>query len=241
MLARSYNPLAYHEQLKKTLIAFYCDESLYTFSKYDLHKKVNNDLLAFYHGEEVLKFRLANYHRDKECVAAFEVNAFNSRADFLAINGTTRCFEIKSKIDTLSRLKKQSTDYKYLFEYNTIVVDEKHIDQTNAIIPDYYGIWSFKGNQRIVYRKALISPELNPTKQLNILTKKELKNQFFITEINEIQNSFSPNDINSKFKIILKKRYNERWSFLLKYWNLILPIDLQFFFNRNIDPKIIYS
>lgn len=241
VLARSYNPLAYPEQLRKMLVAFYNDESLSSFSKADLHKKVNDDLLAHYHGEEILKFRLANYYRTRNYVAAFEVNAINSRADFLAINGNTRCFEIKSKIDTLSRLKKQAIDYKELFEFNTIVVDEKHIDQTLKIVPDYYGIWSFKKNRRISHRDATLSPDLNPEKQLNILTKKELKTLFKIADKSEIKHNYNPEDINSLFKAGLKNRYHDRWHYILNNWESILPLDLQFFFNSNIAPHLIYS
>lgn len=241
VLARSYNTLDYPEKLRQMLIAFYKDDALLFFSKANLHKKVNDDLLANYHGEEILKFRLANYYRTRDYIAAFEVKALNSRADFLAINGYTRCFEIKSKIDTLSRLKKQSVDYKDIFEYNTIVVDDRHLNHIINIIPIYYGIWTFKGNKRIVHRKALTSPDINPEKQLLILTKKELNKYFLSSNIPEINRSFSSKEINDLFKNALKARYHARWNFILNNWNSILPIDLQFFFNSNIDPELIYA
>lgn len=57
---------------------------------------------------------------------AFGVRA-KDRADFVVINGDSKCFEIKSKVDTLRRLDKQSADYHHVFEYNTVVVDGKHL------------------------------------------------------------------------------------------------------------------
>lgn len=59
-------------------------------------------------------------------IVAFGVRA-KDRADFVVINGDSKCFEIKSKVDTLRRLDKQSADYHHVFEYNTVVVDGKHL------------------------------------------------------------------------------------------------------------------
>ncbi|PWW81343.1 hypothetical protein CR164_09890 [Prosthecochloris marina] len=241
VLARSYNTLDYPEKLRNTLVAFYKDTSYSSYGKYDLHRKVNADLLKHYHGEEILKYRLANYFRSLNYTAAFEVKTTNCRADFLAINGQTKCFEIKSKIDTLNRLEKQIYNYKELFEFNTIVIDEKHLESVKKLIPEYYGIWTFNGKKRYEHIKATISPCLNPEKQIQILTKKELKKYFKQTYMPSILYSFSNNEINKLFKEALKARYHVKWQFILNNWNSILPIDLQFFFNKNIVPDLIYS
>ena len=74
-----------------------------------------------------------------------------------------------------------------------------------------------------------------------MLTKKEIRTAFKTEEINQIIEEHSKETINKIFKEILKKRYTIKWDFLTSNWNEILPIDIQFFFNKNIEPKLIYS
>ncbi|RPH31975.1 MAG: hypothetical protein EHM93_11240 [Bacteroidales bacterium] len=241
VLARSYNTLDYPELLKKKLIAFFKYNSFDGLTKYELHQKINSALFNNYEGEEILKYKLAKTFLKKDYIAAFEVRVLNSRADFLVINGDTKCFEVKSKIDTLFRLKKQTQDYSDVFEYNTVVVDEKHLGIVQQIIPDYYGIWTFSGTKNIILREAQHSPNLNPTSQLSLLTKKELLKHFGSSNIFEIVVSNNDFDINNKLKDALKLRYTKRWAFIKENWESILPIDLQFFFNTNVSPELIYN
>lgn len=241
VLARSYNPLYYNSQLKSILINFYKNENFEDFSKKDLHIRINNTLFKNYKGEEILKYRLANYYKNKDYVAAFEVKAKTSRADFLVINGSTRCFEIKSKIDTLYRLKKQAIDYGDVFEYNTVVIDKKHLDAVCEIIPEYYGIWCFNGSKKVSFREAAMSPFLNENSQIGLFTKKELNKYFGIACKETVLKKHTGFDINLQLKQALKDRYKNRWSFVTKNWDKILPIDLQFFYNTNVCPDLIYN
>lgn len=241
ILARSYNTLHYEGQLKKVLSSFYRDLSFDGLSKYALHQTVNDALIRNYSGEEILKYKLAQFFRLKDYTAAFEVRAKSSRADFLVINGETKCFEIKSKIDTLKRLEKQSCDYKDVFEFNTIVTDQKHLSIVKDIIPDYYGIWSFEGHEKVEFRKAQKSVHLDSSSQLDLMTKRERKIYFDLSEIDQILLDFSKDSINEILKGALKDRYKDRWLFVKSNWDKILPIDLQFFYNTNINPDLIYS
>lgn len=241
VLARSYNTLDYPEHLKKKLNSFLNVNSFDNYTKYELHRRINDLLFNHYEGEEILKYKLAKTFLKKDYVAAFEVRALNSRADFLVINGDTKSFEVKSKIDTLFRLKKQAKDYSDVFEYNTVVIDEKHLNLVMQLMPVYYGIWSFSGLKKVIYQEAQRSPFLNPISQLTLLTKKELTKHFGSSIISEITFSFDNEAINSKLKDALKLRYQKRWSFIKENWNNILPIDLQFFFNTNVSPELIYN
>lgn len=241
VLARSYSTLLYLNQLKGVLSSFYNRTSEFDkLSKYQLHKLINDSLLNYYEGEEVVKFKLAQLFRGKDYVSAFEVNVKNSRADFLAINGDSKCFEVKSKIDNLQRLEKQSIDYKDVFEYNTIVIDKKHLDAVYKLVPDYYGIWYFDGYQKIEFRAAKLSASINSNSQISALNKKERLIHFGLIECDAITSQFDSCFINQKFKVALKSRYMLRWEFVNSHWDEILPIDLQFFFNTNIDPNLIY-
>ncbi len=241
VLARSYSTIDFPEKMVQTLDAFTGKKNNSKLSKFELHKKINQILFNNYHGEEILKYKLAQSFVNKPYVAAFEVKALNSRADFLVINGETKCFEIKSKIDTLARLGKQSNDYSDVFEFNTVVIDKKHLMHVDEILPNHYGIWFYDGNEKIIFREPSYSPKISPNSQLSILTKQELKKHFKSNSINEILKEFCPNTINQTFKTILKARYINRWKFIQDNWRDILPIDLQFFFNMNIKPNLLYS
>lgn len=241
VLAKSYNTLHYSKQLKVLLNSYYRTSCFDGWEKFTLHQAINDAVFKYHNGEEILKFKLAQLFKSKDYVAAFEVRVKNSRADFLVINGDTKCFEIKSKIDTLGRLNKQANDYKDVFEFNNVVVDRKHLNGVQRIIPEYYGIWYFQGDRKIEHRKASLSPFIDSQAQLEILTKKELRTFFGKIEHNIILDTLSKEEINQKVKETLKSRYLHRWNFVRDNWNNILPIDLQFFFNTNISPKLIYS
>ena len=244
LLAKSYNALDYAPRLKRLLSEVYPLQSFDEFSKYDLHELLNKTLLANYKGEEVLKYRLfEKYCSKRDIVGAFEIKVNNSRVDFLAINGTTSSFEIKSELDNLSKLSKQVADYKLAFEYNYVVVDERHVQKVEALIPERFGIWSYVNDVYKNHRKAELNDEIDAEVQLNLLTKKERQLSFPEQDgiALEILMTYDDDIINEQFKKALKDRYRKRWQFLIANEPNIFPIDLQFFFNTNIEPKYIYS
>jgi hypothetical protein len=240
-LIRSYNTLSYTNQLRDLLAAFFQTDKFQNLSKFELAKTINDIAFKNYDGEQILKYRLAKEFVTKKYVAAFEVKAKTSRTDFLVINGDTKSFEVKSKIDTLNRLKKQVDDYGDVFEYNTVVIDKSHLEKVIELIPEYYGIWYYEKNKKFIHRDAIYSPRINAKEQLTLMNKKELQKYFGGSDGQEIINNFNTTQINEKLKQALKDRYNKRWSFIQNNWDTILPIDLQFFFNTNVKPEIIYG
>ena len=140
----------------------------------------------------------------------------NSRADFVAINGHITCFEIKTGLDNLSKFKKQSEDYISAFEYNNLIIDEKHLAKAEQLIPPGFGLWVYKNGKCIKCKPATLNEELNPEIQLSLLTKNELRSMFpeqrEVTE--EILKFFTNEEINVRFKKTLKARYHSRWQFL---------------------------
>ena len=240
-LARSYNTLSYTHQLRELLAAFFQTEKYNNLKKYELAKIVNDIVFKHYNGEQILKYRLAKEFINKNYVAAFEVKAKTSRTDFLVINGDTKSFEVKSKIDTLNRLKKQVEDYGDVFEYNTVVIDNSHLEKVLELIPDYYGVWYYDKGKKIIFRAAKYSTKINSIEQLSLFNKRELEKAFGISEKIKILSTHNQKKINTALKIALKERYNKRWTFVQTNWDIILPIDLQFFFNTNVKPEIIYG
>jgi hypothetical protein len=240
-LARSYSSLHTAKQLREALSTFFCTDVFHGFSKLQLATKYNKTLFENYNGEEILKYWLAKEFQKKKYVGAFEVKAKSSRADFLVINGNTKSFEIKSRLDNLSRLPKQISDYGDVFEYNTLVIDAIHLECAIKLVPAYYGIWFFEKGKKIVYRDATYSPNLCSHSQLTLFNKKELMQIFSNFNVSEIIETFTQPEINLALNINLKRRYEKRWEFLTTRWNEILPIDVQFFFQTNIEPEIIYG
>jgi len=242
-LAKSYNTLDYSVKLATLLKNVLPTENFDIFSKFELHKRLNDILLQNYKGEEILKYKLfQQFIKKRNLIAAFETKVNNSRVDFLTINGHTTSFEIKSELDNLTKLSKQMADYMLAFEFNYLVVDELHIKKAKDLLPAGYGLWSYKGGKYKKLIKAELNDKINPEVQLRLLTKQELVNDFsgIGGVIKDILNSYDAYYINKRFKKTLKNRYRSRWEFLINNQDCIFPIDIQFFFNTNIQPSDIY-
>ncbi len=243
LLAKNYSTLNYPVKLITLLKDIFPSKDFELFSKYELHKLLNDTLLQNYSGEEVFKYKLFKCHTNKHnLIAAFEIKVNNSRVDFLTINGHTTSFEIKSELDNLSKLSKQIADYMLAFEYNYLVIAERHIEKAKNLLPESFGLWSYKNGKYKKLKKASLNDKIDPEVQLSLLTKQELGTNFPEVggELNKILNSFDATKINQLFKKTLKNRYRNRWEFLVANEAQILPIDLQFFFNTNIKPSYIY-
>ncbi|MBI1769532.1 MAG: sce7726 family protein [Bacteroidetes bacterium] len=243
-IAKGYSALSYYVQLSAMLKKVYPSTSFANFSKMELHLALNYALVKHYRGEEILKYQLTKrYINDSKFIGAYEINVNSSRVDFLVINGHTTSFEIKSSLDNLSKLRKQAKDYASVFDYNCLVADEIHFEKAKTMVPDEWGLWCYVDGTYEIFRKPLRNSHINPEAQLEQLSKTERKVAFGEAniDVSQIRMKFSDQQINSLFRKALKDRYRERWNFLSAYHKQILPVDYQFFFNNNIQPKNIYN
>lgn len=241
--ARSYSVLDYSHNYKKILSSLLPENDFSNFSKLQLHSTINHILTNRFKGESGLKAKLVSMFVEKDVTAAFEIKVNNSRVDFLTVNGDTKSYEIKSGIDNLNKLAKQVSDYEKVFEFNYIVIDEKHLQGAVELIPQHFGIFVMEKEKLVQKKKAERNCCLEPEMQLQLFTKKELTQQFKGVEntVAEIAKQFTATEINESFKTMLKKRYEKRWQFLKQNMDEILPIDYQYFFHHNIEPKVIYG
>jgi len=242
-LARSYNILEYHDNLRKIVSYTYKGRNLMQYANKGIHWLINEILLEHYKGESTLKAKLVELFIKKDVTAAFEIKVNRSRVDFLTVNGESRSFEIKSELDNLHKLPKQISDYQRVFDYNYIVIDEKHYSKAVKLIPNHYGVMVLHGHLLTEDKPAELNGRLDPSTQLKLFTKKEFSQSFKtpgITE-DEILINFDEKEINSIFKAMLKKRYAKRWNFLVDNKTKIHSIDYQYFFQHNIEPRIIYE
>lgn len=241
-LAKHYDALDYTPSLRSLLATAFGHMDFSGHSKMMLHQHLNDILLSQYSGEAALKYQLFKRASTKKLVAAFEIKVQNSRVDFLTVNGISTSYEIKSSLDNLDKLAKQATDYLQAFEYNYVVVDNRHLVKAVKMVPVSFGVLSFTRNRKTIHRIASPNHSIDPRVQLSMLTKKEVGKAFpSAANIDAICNHFSDASINNAFKEALKTRYRTRWNFLVQNKNEILPVDLQFFFNRNIQPSLIYQ
>jgi hypothetical protein len=100
-LARSYNTLGSSTYLRNIVRDIESIYDIHHLSKRDLHNLINDLLVTHSRSEFVMKARLVNLFSEKKVTAAFEMRVHGSRADFLAINGSSKSFEIKSELDNL--------------------------------------------------------------------------------------------------------------------------------------------
>lgn len=239
-VAKAYNVLDYTPMLRKLVGAI--GQNPESLTKKDLHRTLSNFIMSNYKGEITMKALLVSVFKQKDVTAAFEIRVNNSRVDFLTINGETRSYEIKSGLDNLSKLLKQTTDYGNVFEYNYIVIDEKHYMMANNLLPEGYGITILEKGKLVNFREAKKNSNLSPEMQLKLFTQKELRDNFKNQDgsVKKILIECTPDEINESLKEMLKNRYKVNWDFLKSNLKNIFAIDYQYFFYHNISPDIIY-
>lgn len=242
-LIRSYDILLPLAELRKLVKSIFPGIDSENYERYKLHKIINDAIIKNYSGEVKIKALLVDHFIKDNAVSCFEIKANKSRLDFLRINGTSISYEIKSELDTLIKLEKQVSDYSELFEYNYVVIHENHLKNATQIIPSNYGIVNVSNGKFEIVKEAKRNKNIMPSKQIALLTKKEIENAFNISKqnINKILVKYDMKEINEAFKETLKKRYIKKWEFLVSNKEAILPIDYQFFFRNNILPEIIYG
>ena len=164
----------------------------------------------------LIDYLLANYDTEFIATEVPYLSGFR-RADLVAmIDNKTVSFEIKSELDSLSKLSKQINDY--------VVLAEKY-RQSNVIsnLPSKVGIFYInKNNKILLHRKAKEQKILNPEKLIYFFKKDEMIN------INNIDTNLSLRKIREKFlkmnsikdivkytKEILRNKYLEKYKTFL--------------------------
>ncbi|GDZ83086.1 hypothetical protein LCIT_03280 [Leuconostoc citreum] len=102
-------------------------------------------------------------YQDTDVLEEFSILTAPVRADLVTINGHLTGFEIKSDVDSLSRLPHQFMGYDKAFELNYLVVGEKLSEAAAQLVPSHWGIFIAQegvGNNVILRRckQAKINP-----------------------------------------------------------------------------------
>lgn len=103
------------------------------------------------HNTELLKFHNDN---DSKVVEELDLLVAKARIDLAVINGSFHGYEIKSASDTLQRLPSQLLAYTYVFDYLTIITEEKYFQKIIDTTPDWIAVATCsKNNQEIEIKR----------------------------------------------------------------------------------------
>lgn len=105
-----------------------------------------------------------------------ELSLFSAVADMVVVNGDIHIYEIKSKVDSLSRLKAQLSRYKNCSDKVTVVADEKFIPKLLEH-PDMENIGIISVNNRMHLRviREAIATEMSSKNYMAYWTATEIK------------------------------------------------------------------
>lgn len=119
--------------------------------------------------------RIINRH--SIIASEFVLGSTGRRADLAVYNGTSFVgIEIKSKHDSLRRLRDQLETYNSCFDEVLLVLHERHLNEAFHIAPPNVPIFSItKSDQMSLVREASGSSKKNASTSLKLLTLAELK------------------------------------------------------------------
>lgn len=111
-----------------------------------MHQK--NNSLGFTEGDlrVALVRQLAKEKKATHPIFAIEARyGFGERrADFVTFDEYTHAFEIKSDLDTVTRLEEQTSEYVSTFDFVTVVTTDLHLSKVRSIVPQRVGIIVFR-------------------------------------------------------------------------------------------------
>ena len=246
----AYYPLKPDHVLAETLEALLQTDVSYIENIRDFY---NSAILLRYPNEATIKAAFLNQvlFKQQKDITVFELPVGGSRVDLCKINGSSIAYEIKTKYDNLNRLGKQLADYQKVFEQVYVICSTQHVDAVKKSVPPGCGIFLYSYDKKYHFEKICESTQsmsLNSAYQLGLFRKAELAKyfpsiaHFSKTEaIKTILEECSFDEINSRFKEMLKNRFSRQWSFLAQHHQEIYAIDYQWFYHNNTPPQIVYG
>lgn len=206
--------------------------------------------------EKRIKYYLTKeYMENEDEVCLYEFKVGNSRLDFGRINGNSYAYEIKTELDTISRLENQIIDYQTVFDYISVVIHPKHEKKVKEVLPRAVGIICYHDHgdtiefetRRIAKRNRKIRKkyqlDLLNSKDLSYIIKKYISGNIIPNFKDEkqkiVKRVVKSEDFNSAFKETIKWRHNKKWEHIKKNFNMLMPIEIQKVYTNEIDIKYI--
>jgi hypothetical protein len=136
------------------------------------------------YNEAHIKCDFLNYLRASKIINArsiiaseYVLGTTGRRADLAVHNGSRFIgIEVKSRYDTLIRLRDQLKVYTACFDEVMLVLDERHIDEGLEIASDEVAVFEIGHNRQLSLRRAAtVEPLVDSEMRLQLLTMQELK------------------------------------------------------------------
>ncbi len=110
---------------------------------------------------------LQRYFKDinSRVVEEFTLPVAKARIDMAVINGSFHGYEIKSASDSLNRLHNQIEAYTKVFDYLSIVTENKYEKKILSTIPNWIGVFLCEEKDGIQSLKQLRAPVVNHNKE----------------------------------------------------------------------------
>jgi hypothetical protein len=126
------------------------------------------------------KKKFKAYHAASDTLVVDELGLSHAKAriDVAVINGCVHGYEIKSSLDTLSRLPAQLEFYTQCLERLTLVCAPRHIEHVEEIAPDWCGILMAEKGARggikfSTVRRASLNMLIDPVQLAHLLWRQE--------------------------------------------------------------------
>jgi hypothetical protein len=230
----------------------------YLKKNYNYRDIYNHIIMKYGKTESIIKYYLCKeFISNDDEVGLYEFNIGNSRLDFGRINGHSYAYEIKTELDTLTRLNDQIVDYESVFEYIYVVIHKKHLKKIKDMLPKKVGIISYDFfDEKVTFctiRESKENKKYKKNIQLNTLTSSDLK--FIIKNIIEIdvipelkkdrlkivQKNLLKSDLNLAFKQAIKHKQFDKWKHIKDNFDVLYPIEIQDAYTNKFDITLLYD
>jgi hypothetical protein len=102
-----------------------------------------------------------------------------ARMDALLVADRISGFEIKSDVDSLTRLPRQIEAYGAVVERAVLVVGDRHLAAGTAVVPPWWTIWGARWRDGEVVirevRRGRLNPDLNPLAVTSFMSRDDLR------------------------------------------------------------------
>lgn len=166
-------------------------------------------------------YAASHVDRDAVLISEMVVDNWARRADVVLANGKLWCFEIKSELDTLSRLPGQIATFTRSFEKLVIVVAAKFENAARALLPEGVGLWVEEADGLL---KERVRPRILPLSKeaaIKAMTAAELRRLLACNgaapssdaqraELCQLASALPASDLANAARDAIKKRHRTR-------------------------------
>ena len=135
---------------------------------------VDRDWLSDPQIRQGLRSLLRKRHSGKAHTVFIEelgISQGRARIDVAVVNGQLHGYEIKSDRDSLRRLPDQVEFYSKVVDKATLVVGDRHLAESSALVPEWWGILRVESSARGPQFKSIRRGRRNPSVEVRSLVE----------------------------------------------------------------------